>query len=87
MHLRKIAANMFGGYTLTHVEGGWVSPQGELIMEGAVRVDLYTDATREQIEAFARVCMGELSQAQVILEIQASSATLLSYEQDQSEAA
>ena len=87
LHIRKTAATMFGGYTLTHIEGGWVNPQGELIMEGAVRLDLYAEAANEQFGAFARLCMKELYQAQVILEIQESGATLVQYENDQQKAA
>jgi hypothetical protein len=75
--MRLAAARRFGGYTLTNCVGGWTNPANEVIEEGAVRLDLYTDVSVVNIKAFARDVMRELDQVGIVLEMQVSNAEYL----------
>jgi len=41
--IRREAATLFGGYTLTRTEGGWRNPQGRLVEEPGYTLSVLTD--------------------------------------------
>lgn len=66
--LRKQAAHAFGGYTLGHVEGGWINESGVLVEEGAIRLEAYTSASIFTATSFARAIGKRLRQDSVLLD-------------------
>lgn len=69
--IRRQAADQFGGYTLSNAEGGWVDDKGMLVIEGAVKLDIYVHdrtpprALRRLAQNFGRL----LQQSSVLLDI------------------
>lgn len=70
--LRKSAATTFGGYTLAHVEGGWINDSGLLVEEGAIRLDAYTQASLYDATSFARAAGTRLRQDSILLDYNGS---------------
>src|SRR3970040_99909 len=70
--LRRAAAQEFGGYTLTHCEGGWVNDAGALVAEGTLRVDAYTDHGRDACARFAERVRVMFGQGSVAMEFRAA---------------
>ena len=66
--LRSLAAKEFGGYTLTNAEGGWFNPDGVLVIEGAVRLDLYVEDMPWRLRDFAREAARLFHQHSVLLD-------------------
>ena len=53
LHKAKLhAAQVFGGYSLSKVDGGWISPTGELVQETSWKWEVFTDLDTE-VRAFA----------------------------------
>lgn len=72
--IRARFASTFGGYTETDATGGWIAPDGRLVVEPAKRWTLLTDADAADAyalgEAAARMVGRGLNQASVVLEVE-----------------
>lgn len=68
--VRTLAAREFGGYTLSNAAGGWINPQGVLVEEGAIRLDIYTDKPHADLFAFAREAGALFQQQSVVLDFE-----------------
>lgn len=66
--LRESAAREFGGYTLSNAAGGWMNPEGKLIEEGTIRLDLYTTRHNEDVQDWARRVGAAFGQHSVLLD-------------------
>lgn len=75
-HIRSHLANVFGGYTETQATGGWINPNGRLVVEPSIRWIVLTDADHapDAVEDIARVIGHELRQASVVWEREAIAA-------------
>lgn len=51
--IKRRAAQLFGGYSLALVTGGWVNPDGELIEEMAIRLELVTEKPVREFAVWA----------------------------------
>ncbi len=66
--LRERAANVFGGYTLSNAAGGWRDDNGQLIEEGAIRLDIYTEEPYVRAKEFATEAKSLFNQTSVLLD-------------------
>lgn len=78
MHdLRDLAVRTFGGYTLSHAEGGWTNHEGKLIIEAAVRLDIFTDKPERTAQDFAAQAARICGQGCVVLDVRPSMYTFV----------
>lgn len=73
--IRAIAAQLFGGYTLTRVQGGWIGGSGRLITEDGIGLTCYSseDFSKElqkKAKTLAQAVKNGLSQEAVVLAIE-----------------
>jgi hypothetical protein len=68
LEIKREAARIFGGYSASIVQGGWLNEKGQLIEEDALRLEL---SPREEISFkvydFAAWCGNLLNQSCVLL--------------------
>lgn len=66
-------ANLFGGFTSYHAEGGWYSPEHGLIEESVTVVQAYTDTEGltkvPQVRELAKEIASEMEQEAVSVEV------------------
>lgn len=61
------AAQLFGGYSISAVTGGWVNEKGLLIEEAAMRIEITASVTDGQIISFALRHAAALQQSSVLI--------------------
>ena len=66
-NIRRIAATMFGGFTITQSLGGWLADDGELVTEVGRVITIATHHPASVVQEFARYACQELNQACVLL--------------------
>jgi hypothetical protein len=66
--VRQSAAQEFGGYTISNAAGGWLNPEGKLIEEGSIRLDLYTTKGEVQVSRWAAQVGAMFGQQSVLLD-------------------
>jgi hypothetical protein len=49
----RLTAETFGGYSITNVTGGWLSPSDVLVREISYRIEITTDADYETVWTWA----------------------------------
>lgn len=67
--LRRAAADVFGGYSLSHIEGGWINDKGALVAEGALRLEVYTDKAQVECRAFGERARAMFDQSAVLMDV------------------
>jgi len=83
------AARQFGGFTLTHTQGGWIDDAGRLVTEPGVTIDIVVDkrcgafANSEdgdpatEVGQFAKRAGGMLGQQSVVVQYPNGTADIL----------
>lgn len=66
----RALAESFGGYSANEVSGGWINPEGELVTENSLVIDIYTDAAPEVIRDTAEWLATLFNQESVMVAIQ-----------------
>ena len=65
--IKTMAADMFGGYTSSVVEGGWVNDRGHLIEERTLRLEIAGVTDEKAIRTLAEHARGVLHQGEVMI--------------------
>jgi hypothetical protein len=66
LKLKHIAAERFGGYSATIVQGGWINGAGILVEEKALRLEIVTDDVTG-IKAITATAKAMLNQESILL--------------------
>jgi hypothetical protein len=67
--IRVKAAQTFGGYSLFNGAGGWINPEGHLVEEANIRLDIYSTASYAAIWGFAQESGRLLHQASILADL------------------
>lgn len=70
LSIKQWAAELFGGYSMLQLNGGWINPNNELVQEPAIKLEILTKTDNATlVREFAKQCKELFNQEHVLMTV------------------